>query len=294
MSAKVFHGLSFESHQWRDAGVHNARRAAQVRRWYPGLLLALYPWSGFPQGEDETSRSRDLREEIYVQLVEAQTCMEAGDSACAERVLDTVEARRDLNTYETAQALNFRAHIRRSEDDIAEAVLMFEEILALPDLPPAFEGRTWGTIAGLLYEEQQHQDALAAVDIALSALPDDTMLIEFRQRIMATINGEPQIHSVEELHNFVDELVYLVESTYDCTLSIFGEPFFNSPGESVVLYSLDGRDCEQALDLMERRGTPWKIVFARVGPAPDSRPAYPFRGLREPPRDLTLIHEIIE
>jgi len=257
-------------------------------RWLLVLFAAQFPWLVLAQEEDSTSPLRDV---IHTRLSETQACLEVEDNACAERILDELQTRTDLSPYETGRVQNFRAVIHRSRGEIAQAIPIYESIVALPDLPPAFEGAILSSLAELLHVEGRHHEALEAVVASLPLLPHDETLNELADRISVAIESRDQVSSLEELQRIVDEIADAVASTYACTLTTSTERFSFFTGESVY-YSLAGRNCEPALQLMNDRGARWKIVFRPERRFTQPRP-YDYQEPRKP-RNFDLIHQIIE
>src|SRR5690606_14441354 len=80
-------------------------------------------------GDQETRKTPAMREKVYQPLSEAQACAEMEDMQCATQLLERVRAMTDLNSYELAQMWNFYAFIHFSQDNFAEAITAYENVL---------------------------------------------------------------------------------------------------------------------------------------------------------------------
>lgn len=134
--------------------------------------------SGAQEGEQSaadqpTRRTPAMRERVYQRLAEAQECSENDDMPCARRLLDEVRTMDDLNSYETAQMWNFYAFIYYNQDNYAEALRAYENVLQQPELPIALEVSTLYSLATLYVQQEQYQQGLEKLEqwFALSENP---------------------------------------------------------------------------------------------------------------------------
>jgi len=111
-----------------------------------------------------TRRTPAMRERVYTVLAEAQACAEMDDMKCATDNLARVRSMTDLNSYELAQMWNFYAFIYFEQDDFAEAIKAYENVLQQEDLPIGLEQTTMYSLATLYVQQEQYQQGLAMLD----------------------------------------------------------------------------------------------------------------------------------
>lgn len=129
-----------------------------------GALLAL-PTGALAQQEEqrkqqETRQVQALRERVFQALAKAQELMEADNYANARRELDQVRGIEDLNSYERGQILYFTGLIEYQQDNVAAAVRIFEQVVALPDLPSGFKADTMWALVQLAMSAEQYRKVL--------------------------------------------------------------------------------------------------------------------------------------
>lgn len=94
--------------------------------------------------------------DVYDELIKAQDAQEAGDVATALAVLDKLKqrsGRRALKPYELAQMWNFYAYAHLANEDFAQAITAFEQLLKQPDIPQQLIDSTRYTLAQLYFAE---------------------------------------------------------------------------------------------------------------------------------------------
>lgn len=94
--------------------------------------------------------------DVYEELIKAQDAQEAGDVTTALAVLDRLQqrsGRRALKPYELAQMWNFYAYAYLANEDFAQAIKAFEQLLTQPDIPQQLIDSTRYTLAQLYFAE---------------------------------------------------------------------------------------------------------------------------------------------
>ncbi len=120
----------------------------------------------------ETRATPAMRESVYRELSAAQTAADNGDAAEAVRLLDRVQQRKDLNSYELAQLYNFYAFIYYSQDQYDKSVEAYRKLLAQPDIPEALEISTLYGIAQLSLVTEDYSGAAAYLERWFRLVPD--------------------------------------------------------------------------------------------------------------------------
>jgi tetratricopeptide (TPR) repeat protein len=135
------------------------------------MMLSVVPEAGAQQGGEQesqanapTRRTPAMREKVYTRLSEAQECAEMDDIPCTNRLLGEVRAMTDLNSYEMAQMWNFYAFIYFEQDNYAEAITAYENVLKQPELPIGLEQTTMYSLATLYVQQEMYQKGLDMLD----------------------------------------------------------------------------------------------------------------------------------
>ena len=102
-----------------------------------------------------------MRNRVYTQLARAQQLADGGDKAGGFAVLDEVKARvEQLNSYEQAMMWNFYGFMHYGNDDIANAIASFENVIAQEAIPDTLYLSTVYSLAQLAMQQQDYAKAL--------------------------------------------------------------------------------------------------------------------------------------
>ncbi len=110
--------------------------------------------------EQPTRKTPAMSLRVYDRLSEAQECAEMDDIVCANEKLTEVREMRNLNSYELAQMWNFYAFIAFGQNNYADAIIAYENVLLQADLPLGMETTTRFTLCQLYFQEENYQDSL--------------------------------------------------------------------------------------------------------------------------------------
>jgi tetratricopeptide (TPR) repeat protein len=146
------------------------------------LANAPHP-SLFAQAENTVSTQRAapaMRMDVYRKLRDARQCTRDNDVACADQTIEALFARDDLNSYERAQALNFRAYLEFNRRNPEAAIAAYEEMLQEKDVPAGLVRSAEYSLAQLYAGENRLEESLAALDrwweIATPSAPEPFVL----------------------------------------------------------------------------------------------------------------------
>jgi tetratricopeptide (TPR) repeat protein len=117
--------------------------------------------------QQETRRTPALRNKVYEQLAEAQTFIESKQYGEALEILNDMEAqkgKRALNSYELANLYNLFAFVYYSQEDYANALRSYENVVSQSDIPLAMEINTRYTIAQLYFVMEDWQRGIDALN----------------------------------------------------------------------------------------------------------------------------------
>lgn len=130
------------------------------------LILPADAWAqraGQQQAEAQQQQTRQvqaLRERVFQALAKAQEEMEAKNFAAARRELDNIRGIQDLNSYERGQILYFGGLIDYEQDNAAGAIRAFEQVVAIPDLPPGFRADTMWALIQLAMSAEEYRKVI--------------------------------------------------------------------------------------------------------------------------------------
>ena len=137
---------------------------ASVLTVLPGIVAT--PFSAVAYAE-EVSKQRSskkvpaMRNRVYAQLARAQKLSDEGDKIAGFEVLDEVKDRIDqLNSYEQAMLYNFYGFMYYANDELANAIDSFEQVIAQEAIPESLYLSTTYSLAQLAMQQQDYTKAL--------------------------------------------------------------------------------------------------------------------------------------
>jgi tetratricopeptide (TPR) repeat protein len=107
-----------------------------------------------------TKQAQAVSKEVYDKIQKAQEQVEAKDYQGALRALRNLYNPDKLTEYEQANVLNYIGFVYYNIDDIANAIRIYQQMLAIPSLEPQMAKQTTYTLAQLYTMEEQYQHAL--------------------------------------------------------------------------------------------------------------------------------------
>jgi len=154
-----------------------------LRAVVAGLLLAGTTAVTWAQdgSERKTKETVAMSQQVYEKLAEVQEMIENKDYATAQRAIDDLRGRKGLTDYERAQIWNISGYSFYLQENYAEAIRAYDQVLAQPDLPEALLLSTLKTKAQLHFTEEDYEAALVVVRQLLAAIPEpsaDVLMIE--------------------------------------------------------------------------------------------------------------------
>ena len=149
----------------------------------PGALASVsHAQAAEPRKERKTRKTPAMREKTYKKLSESRELAEADDFAGALRALDNLSRQRGLNSYELAQMHNFYGFIHFSQENYAQAVRDYENVLAQPNLPLGMETSTIYTLAQLYFTQEDYLGAENQFSHPLAFFPTSSRYSSVRSR----------------------------------------------------------------------------------------------------------------
>jgi tetratricopeptide (TPR) repeat protein len=108
----------------------------------------------------KTRRTPTMREAVYKKLSEAQVAAEEKRLADALELIRDIGKLKNLNSYELAQMHSFNAFIYYSQENYAQAIQSYNQVLAQENLPEALETSTLFTLAQLYMVQENYKSAV--------------------------------------------------------------------------------------------------------------------------------------
>lgn len=121
--------------------------------------------SDAPQSAEPSRRGLVMRESVYELLSKAQSCIgEDQDVECAREAVEQASRIADLNAYEKAQLWYFRAFVDFNAGNVPAAILNYENVLRLTDVPEPQRQSTLFALAQLYAHNEQNERALETLN----------------------------------------------------------------------------------------------------------------------------------
>ena len=135
--------------------------------------------------QEKARRTPAMRNAVYEQLSAAQVAAEAEQYKEAERILDELlreySGKKQLNSYELANAYNFYAFLYYSAERYQDAINAYKKVIAQPDIPEAMETGTRYSLAQLYFVVENYREAARSLEdwfkVAPNPAPDAYILL---------------------------------------------------------------------------------------------------------------------
>ena len=116
----------------------------------------------YAQSSKATKKVPAMRDRVYTQFARAQKLADNGDKAAGLAVLDEVKKKiNSLNSYEKAMLFNFYGFMYYGQEDIANAVASFEQVVAQEAIPETLRIATLYSLAQLSMQQQDYAKSLS-------------------------------------------------------------------------------------------------------------------------------------
>lgn len=111
-------------------------------------------------GKQEIPETYVMRELIYKDLKEVERESESGNVKESLSVLDKLESRTDLSSYERALVHNYYAYIYYKQNKYDDSIYHYEKVLEQQDIPKELIRKTSYTLSQLLFIRQQYEEVI--------------------------------------------------------------------------------------------------------------------------------------
>lgn len=125
----------------------------------------------------KTKRVPTMRNKVYEQLARAQSLADEGKQQEALEALHKVNDKRSsMNAYEIAMMNNFYAFIYYGMEDMANAIVSFENVVAEDAIPDGLRQSTLYSLAQLSMAQEQYAKTVKYINEWMSVVPAKTNL----------------------------------------------------------------------------------------------------------------------
>jgi tetratricopeptide (TPR) repeat protein len=131
--------------------------------------------------ERKTKETVAMSQQVYEKLAAVQELIENKDYASAQRGIDELKGGKGLSDYERAQVYNISGYSFYLQEKYTDAIRMYDQVLAIPELPEALVQSTLKTKAQLHFQEEDYESALKVVRQLMAVIPEpspDVLMIE--------------------------------------------------------------------------------------------------------------------
>lgn len=164
------------------------------------------------QSSVESVKVPAMRNRVYEQLVRAQKIADEGDKQAGFNVLDEVQERIDsLNSYEKAMLWNFYGFMHYANDDVANAIVSFENVVAQEAIPASLRLSTMYSLAQLNMQLEDYDKTLQHLH-AWKAL-NSTALTANQEILFAQVHFQNKDYATALKH--IDSAITLAQTAGD-------------------------------------------------------------------------------
>lgn len=166
-------------------------------------VLAAAP--AFAQSEEEeqpqtkTKEAQAVSKKVYDRIQEAQEKIDEEDFRGAMKILDSLRNSDKLTNYERTNVLNYVGFVLYSTDDVAGAIRVYKEMLAIPDLEPQIAKQTTYTMAQLMTMQEDYSEAIRMLEkwFAMEPNPGPQPFILYAQNLYQTNRYPEMVEPIE-------------------------------------------------------------------------------------------------
>ena len=155
----------------------------------------------------ETKQAQAVSKEIYDRIQQAQELVDGKDYNGALRILESLRAKDSLSDYERQNVLNYVGFVYYNMDRIPDAMRVYDEMLQIPTMEPAFRKSTVYTLAQLNTMEENYTRALQLLDefFTLETNPSSEQYILYAQNLYQMERYADMISPIETAMRVAEE-----------------------------------------------------------------------------------------
>jgi tetratricopeptide (TPR) repeat protein len=203
------------------------------------------------KGEKKTKETVAMSQSVYEKLTEIQELVEAKDYATAQRLTVELRSKKSLSPYELAQIWNISAYSYYLQENYAEAIKSYDQVLAQPDLPEALLLSTLKTKAQLQFTQEDYEAALKTIRVLMASIAEpsaDVLMLEGQALFQLGRYDEAlkPIRSAIDLYRdqgqtpkenwlLLLRVIYFEQKDYDSMIDVVKELIIYYPKDTYIL-----------------------------------------------------------
>jgi tetratricopeptide (TPR) repeat protein len=203
------------------------------------------------KGEKKTKETVAMSQSVYEKLTEIQELVEAKDYATAQRLTVELRTKKSLSPYELAQIWNISAYSYYLQENYAEAIKSYDQVLAQPDLPEALLLSTLKTKAQLQFTQEDYEAALKTIRVLMASIAEpsaDVLMLEGQALFQLGRYDEAlkPIRSAIDLYRdqgqtpkenwlLLLRVIYFEQKDYDSMIDVVKELIIYYPKDTYIL-----------------------------------------------------------
>jgi len=198
-----------------------------------------------------TKETVAMSQAVYEKLTEIQELVEAKDYASAQRLIDEIKGKKGLTPYELAQIWNITGYSYYLQEDYAQAIRAYDQVIAQPDLPEALMQSTLKTKAQLQFTQEDYEGALLTVRKLMAVVSEpsaDVMMLEGQalfqlaryEEALKPIKGAIDMYKEQgqipkENWLLLLRVIYFEQKDYESMISVVEELIMYYPKDTYLL-----------------------------------------------------------
>jgi tetratricopeptide (TPR) repeat protein len=203
------------------------------------------------KGEKKTKETVAMSQSVYEKLTEIQELVEAKDYATAQRLTVELRTKKSLSPYELAQIWNISAYSYYLQENYAEAIKSYDQVLAQPELPEALLLSTLKTKAQLQFTQEDYEAALKTIRVLMASIAEpsaDVLMLEGQALFQLGRYDEAlkPIRSAIDLYRdqgqtpkenwlLLLRVIYFEQKDYDSMIDVVKELIIYYPKDTYIL-----------------------------------------------------------
>jgi tetratricopeptide (TPR) repeat protein len=199
----------------------------------------------------KTKETVAMSQSVYEKLTEIQELVEAKDYATAQRLTVELRSKKSLSPYELAQIWNISAYSYYLQENYAEAIKSYDQVLAQPELPEALLLSTLKTKAQLQFTQEDYEAALKTIRVLMASIAEpsaDVLMLEGQALFQLGRYDEAlkPIRSAIDLYRdqgqtpkenwlLLLRVIYFEQKDYDSMIDVVKELIIYYPKDTYIL-----------------------------------------------------------
>ena len=122
---------------------------------------SVYAQEGDAKPKRKSKRVQSIPQSLIKEFTRLSEAFDVEDYAAADRILDKIEAKEDLNNISKAYIHNYRGNIHFTRDNLRGALSEFKKVLSLKEgVPEGFYNQIIYVVAQVYFSQENYSEAL--------------------------------------------------------------------------------------------------------------------------------------